>query len=123
MCCSLLWCVICYGVLCCVAAWCVVLLSDEVRCGVLRCHVVRFGVICFGLVSYGVVWCAAQRSAVVYDWLWCVVLCGGVVCCGHTTCPMVRCVFIWCGWWGWLNGVLVAWQVRLFGSFGYLLGV
>ena len=27
------------------------------------------------------------------------------------------------GWWGWLDGVLVAWQVGLFGSFGYLLGV
>ena len=24
---------------------------------------------------------------------------------------------------GWLNGVLVAWQVGLFGSLGYLLGV
>ena len=34
---------------------------------------------------------------------WCVVLCGGVVCCGHMTCPVVCCVFMWCGWWGWLN--------------------
>ena len=45
------------------------------------------------------------------------------MCCGHMTYPLVCCVFMCCGWWGWLNGVLVAWQVGLFGSFGNLLGV
>ena len=116
---------ICYGVLYCAVAWFVALWSDGVRCGVLQCHVVWSGVMWCGLVSCGVVWCgvvADLRSDVVCDWLWCVVLCGGVVCCQHVMCPMVCCVFMRCGWWGWLNGVLVAWQVGLFGSFGYLLG-
>ena len=72
---------------------------------------------------------------------------GGVVCCGHMTCPAVCYVVIWCGrvscgvvwchvvWCGAVGyrairlpvwfvecvGVLVAWQVGLFGSLGYLL--
>ena len=94
--------------MCCVVMWC-----GLVSCAVASCHVVWCGVVC----------CAALRSAVVCDWLWCVVLCGGVVCCGHMTCPGVWCVFMRCGWCGWLNGVLVAWQLGLFGSLGYLLGV
>ena len=94
---------VCGGVM-----WC-----GLVSCAVASCHVVWCGVVCR----------AALRSAVVCDWLWCVVLCGGVVCCGHMTCAVVCCVFMWCGWCGSLNGVLVAWQVGLFGRLGHLLGV
>ena len=92
------------------------------------CSVMWCGLVSWGVASCHVVWCGGVgcddlRSAVVCDWLWCVVLCVGLVCCGHLMFPMMCCVFMWCGWWGWLNGVLVAWQVGLFGSFGYLLGV
>ena len=75
LCCSLLWCVICYGMLYRAVAWCVVL------CG------------------------------------------GGSVLWSHDVPCGVLCFLMWSGWWGWLKGVLVAWQVGLFGSFGYLLGV
>ena len=95
----------CWGVM-----WC-----GLVSCAVASCHVPWCAVVCY----------AALRSAVVCDWLWCVVLCGGggVVCCGHMTCVVVCYVFMWCGWSGLLNGMLVAWQVGLFGRLGYLLGV
>ena len=97
-----------YVVVCCGVMWC-----GLMSCAVGWCHVVWCGLVC----------CAAPRSAIVCDWLWRVVLCGGVVCCGHMTCVVVCSVFMWCGWCGWLNGMLVAWQVGLFGSLGYLLGV
>ena len=69
--------------------------SHDVPCGVLCRHVVRSGIMCCGLVSCGVVWCGVVR--------W------GIVRYGCLS--------------GLLKGVLVAWQVGLFGGLGYLLGV
>ena len=65
-------------------------------------HDVRCGVMCSNVVRSGVMW-------------WCVVSCG-VVYCGVVSCDRI-CLS------GWLNGVLVAWQLGLFGSLGYWLGV
>ena len=61
----------------------------------------------------------------------CGVLCCHVVRSGVMWCGLVSCGVVWCvgvgyraiGLSGWLNGVLVAWQVGLFGSSGDLLGV
>ena len=63
--------------------------SHDVPCGVLCCHVVWSGVMWCGLVSCGVVWCGAVGYR-------------GYGCLSRM-----------------LNGALVAWQVGLFGSFGY----
>ena len=96
-------------------------------------------VVCCGLVSRkvvscSVVCCGVLRSGVVCDLLWCVELCGGgsvlwshEVPCGVLCFHVVRSGVMWCGLVsclsGWLDGVLVAWQVGLFGSLGHLLGV
>ena len=99
--------------------------SHDVRCGVLCFHVVWLVWLvewCVGCLAGWVLWQLGLFVGCLAGWG---MLCG--VCTlrclvPYVTCAVVCCVFMLCGWCGWLNGVLVAWQVGFFGSLGYLLG-